>query len=71
MFVDDEEINLFLFERDFKVLMASKGREGLEKMAENVKRIKVVVSDMRTPNMNGLESVEIAKEKFAEIEYSP
>ena len=72
LFVDDEEINLFLFEktfeRDFEVLTALSGLEGLEKLKENEKRIKVVISDMRMPSMNGLEFVEKVKKNFVEIE---
>ena len=36
LYVDDEEVNLFLFEKifekDFKVVTASSGLEGLEKL---------------------------------------
>ncbi|MEP5611315.1 MAG: response regulator [Cyclobacteriaceae bacterium] len=73
LFVDDEEINLFLFEktfeRDFKVLTALSGLEGLEKLKENGEQIKVVISDMRMPSMNGLEFVEKARIQFDQISY--
>lgn len=73
LFVDDEEINLFLFgknfERDFKVMTASSGVEGLEKLKQSEEVIKVVISDMRMPKMNGLEFVAAAKRDFPEVEY--
>ena len=73
LFVDDEEINLFLFEKtfenDFKVITASSGAEGLEKLKENAQSIKVVISDMRMPEMNGLEFIKTAKSEFAEVGY--
>ncbi|MEP1096733.1 MAG: response regulator [Cyclobacteriaceae bacterium] len=73
LFVDDEEINLFLFEktfeRDFHLLTALSGMEGLEKLQEHEKRIKVVISDMRMPSMNGLEFVAKARSRFDKISY--
>ncbi len=73
LFVDDEELNLFLFEktfeRDFIVKTASSGIQGLKVLEEDGSTVKVVISDMRMPNMNGLEFVERAKKSFPEVEY--
>lgn len=71
LFVDDEEINLFLFEKtfekDFNVKTASSGVEALESLGEHGEEIKVVISDMRMPVMNGLEFVEKARNKSSGI----
>ncbi len=71
LFVDDEEINLFLFEKtfekDFHVITASSGPEALKKIEKNKSDIKAVISDMRMPLMNGLELIEKIKEDFPEI----
>ncbi len=71
LFVDDEEINLFLFEKtfekDFPVITASSGIEALEKIEEYKSSIKVVISDMRMPLMNGLELIQKIKNGFPEI----
>jgi len=73
LFVDDEEINLFIFEKsfekDFKVITASSGREGLDKLKSHSNEIKVVISDMRMPEMDGLMFIEEARSLFDEISY--
>lgn len=73
LFVDDEEINLFIFEKsfekDFSVITASSGSEGLEKLKNHSSEIKVVISDMRMPEMDGLQFVETARSQYGEISY--
>jgi response regulator RpfG family c-di-GMP phosphodiesterase len=73
LYVDDEDINLFLFERSFsslyKVITANSGEEGLKKLEESSQDIIMVISDMRMPVMDGLEFVRKAKEKFRNIAY--
>ena len=73
LYVDDEDINLFLFERSFssvyKVITANSGEEGLKKLEESSQDIIMVISDMRMPVMDGLEFVRKAKEKFKNIAY--
>ena len=72
LYVDDEPINLKLFEINFKkkyrVLTAESGLEGLKKLENNTDII-VVISDMRMPGMNGIEFVRKAKEQFVNIAY--
>lgn len=63
LYVDDEPINLALFEahleKDYEVFKANSGRAGLEIMKSNPD-IKVVFSDMKMPYMNGIEFIKEA-----------
>ncbi len=72
LYVDDEAINLKLFELNFKsrfrVVTALSGDEGLT-ILRNDSSISVVISDMRMPKMNGLEFITRAKEEFPNIVY--
>lgn len=72
LYIDDEPINVMLFEVNFKrifnVVTATSGIEGLEKLRSN-KEIKAVISDMKMPNMNGVEFITIAKNEFPNISY--
>jgi len=67
LYVDDEQINLKLFEINFKnkytVLSASNGLKGLDFLDEH-QDIRVVISDMRMPFMDGLEFIKKAREKY-------
>lgn len=73
LYVDDEDINLFLFERSFRahyhVLTASSGEVGLQKLEDNASEIIVVISDMRMPGMDGITFIRRAKERHANIAY--
>ncbi|MBU2885547.1 response regulator [Gilvimarinus agarilyticus] len=73
LYVDDEELNLFLFEKSFEsiydVVTALSGVEGLQKLEAHHDKIIVVISDMRMPNMNGIRFITQAKEKFKNIAY--
>ena len=64
LYVDDEIINLQLFEinfsKNYNVIIADNGFSGLE-ILENNPDISVVISDMKMPNMNGLEFIKKAK----------
>lgn len=72
LYVDDEEINLLLFERSFSkkynVLSAESGEAGLEILEKN-ENIDVVISDMRMFEMNGIEFITLAKQKYPEKIY--
>ncbi|MBI9106541.1 MAG: response regulator [Spirochaetales bacterium] len=73
LYLDDEFLNLRLFEMTFSknhtVLTASDGIEGLEVLAVNPE-IAIVISDMKMPNMNGYEFVTRAKEKYPNIMFA-
>lgn len=72
LYVDDEKINLELFalvfKNKFNVITVDSGFEGLEKLEEN-KDICVVISDMKMPEMNGIEFIKNAKKKFDNLVY--
>jgi response regulator RpfG family c-di-GMP phosphodiesterase len=64
LYVDDEPINLLLFETCFKdkytVLTSLSGSEGLKVLANN-SSVSVIVSDMKMPGMNGIEFIQEIK----------
>lgn len=66
LYVDDEPINLKLFELSFKceytVLTAMSGKEGLEILGKDP-GIDIIVSDLRMPEMDGLEFIKVIKER--------
>lgn len=73
LYVDDEEANLFIFEKMFEkkyhVLTAHSGMEGLEQLQGHAADIIVVISDMRMPMMNGVEFIREAKKNYSNIAY--
>ncbi len=66
LYVDDEEINLMLFEVNFKtkyqIVTALDGFQGLEELDKHPDTL-VVISDMKMPGMDGIEFITKAKEK--------
>jgi len=72
LYVDDEPINLKLFEINFKkqyeVITAIDGYDGLAQLEKNT-TIKAVVSDMKMPRMNGIEFIKKAKEKYTDAKF--
>jgi two-component system response regulator (stage 0 sporulation protein F) len=72
LYVDDEQVNLRIFEINFRkrynVITAVSGEQGLEKLEENGDII-VVVSDMKMPGMNGIEFIKKAREKYTHVVY--
>lgn len=64
LYIDDESINLRLFQISFKkfydITTAESGEEGLEILKEN--KFDVIVSDQRMPGMSGTEFMAAAKE---------
>jgi YesN/AraC family two-component response regulator len=72
LYVDDEPINLQLFEINFRkkyrIITAENGPEGLEKLEENPDTV-IIISDMRMPYMSGLEFIIKAKEKYPDKKF--
>ena len=66
LYVDDEAINLELLQLTFKneldVLTAISAREGLDILAQNPD-IHVIISDLKMPEMNGLEFIREVKRR--------
>ena len=73
LFVDDEEINLFImqkrFEQNYDVITANSPIRGLEILESESDSIKVVVTDLRMPEMDGLQFVAKAKELYPDINF--
>ena len=69
LYVDDEVINLRLFSvafrRDFNVITASSGEEGLKVLAEN--DIKLILTDQQMPGMLGTEFLEKTLESYPDM----
>ncbi len=65
MYVDDEEINIKLFDlslrKEFDIVTANSAQLGLEILEKDV-RIGVVISDLKMPEMDGLELIKRIKE---------
>jgi len=72
LYVDDEPINLTLFEFNFKskykIITAESGDEGLAKLSKEDEII-VVISDMKMPGMNGIEFIKKARQEHSRIAY--
>lgn len=72
LYVDDEVLNLTLFEINFKkyfdVICAENGYQGLERLEANPETL-IVVSDMKMPKMTGIEFIQKAKEKFPDKKF--
>jgi len=72
LYVDDEEINLMLFDinfrKRFQIITALSARQGLKILSEHP-TVSVVISDMRMPEMSGIEFIKNAKELFPNISY--
>jgi two-component system, response regulator, stage 0 sporulation protein F len=72
LFIDDEEINLQLFEINFSkkydVITGSSGHEGLNCL-NKFSQIKIVISDLKMPKMNGFEFIKQASKKYQDKSY--
>lgn len=72
LYVDDEEINLFLFKASFKnnfdVITAQSAKEALE-ILESDRGIEKVITDMKMPVMDGLSFVNEAIKNYPELPY--
>ena len=70
LFVDDEEkilrsLKRGLLDEPYKTLFANSGKEALEILKQN--EVHVVVTDMRMPEMSGLELLKAVKEQYPHI----
>ncbi len=67
LYVDDEEINLELlqltFMNELEVITATSAREGLH-ILEGDQEIPVVISDLKMPEMNGLDFIKEIKTNY-------
>lgn len=72
IYIDDEEVNVMLFEINFsvnfEVYSGCSGFEGLE-LLDKHPDVKVIISDMKMPKMNGIEFIKIAKQKYPEKKF--
>ena len=72
LYIDDEEMNLELFKYNFsekyEVITDYSGTKGLECL-QKYSDIKVVISDMKMPGMNGIEFITKAKELYQDKRY--
>jgi len=72
LYVDDEPMNLKLFTANFKnrfdIRIALSGQEGLNQM-KNDPEINAVISDMRMPEMNGMDFIRQAKEYYPDVRF--
>jgi len=53
-----ELVRQYLQKRNFRVLTAKDGTEGVEVFLQHAKKIQLVISDLAMPGMNGLECME-------------
>jgi two-component system response regulator HupR/HoxA len=70
LFVDDEEkvltsLKRGLLDEPYKTLFASSGKEALETLKR--KQVHVIVTDMRMPEMGGLELLRTVKKEYPHI----
>lgn len=72
LYVDDEQINLLLFQANFKelynVITAIHGFKGLE-VLDNHPETQIIISDMKMPEMNGIEFIKKAKAKYPDKKF--
>lgn len=70
LFVDDEvrllrSIQRGLLDEPYNLLFAESGKQALELLEEN--EVQIIVTDMRMPEMSGLDLLRIVKEKYPHI----
>ncbi len=72
LYLDDEHINLKLFELMFKgkyrVILSESPEEALD-LLKDTDELKLVITDMKMPAMSGVEFVKKAKEFKSELPY--
>jgi len=71
LYVDDEPINLQVFEANFRgryrLLLAGSGREALELLAQRAGDVALLISDQRMPEMGGVELLEAVRKAYPEV----
>ena len=71
LYVDDEHINLRVFEANFRtrftVLTSDSGQDALDILAQRSAQIAVLITDQRMPGMSGVELLERARDTFPEV----
>jgi len=70
LFVDDEEkilasLKRGLLDEPYKTLFANSGKEALEILERN--QVHIIVTDMRMPEMSGLELLKAAKKEYPNV----
>ena len=72
LYVDDEPMNLRLFTANFKsrfeVVTAISGEKGLD-LIRTIPDIKAVISDMRMPEMDGMQFIRLAKKDHPSLSF--
>src|SRR5260370_4846540 len=72
LYVDDEPINLRVFEANFRnkfrILTCQSGSEALAILSTRAHEIGILISDQRMPNMTGIELLERAREIAPDIQ---
>jgi two-component system response regulator (stage 0 sporulation protein F) len=72
LYVDDEPMNLMLFELNFgstyMIFTAESGMSGLDVLKSNPE-ISLVFSDMRMPGMNGIDFIRKAKSDYPSVKF--
>ena len=71
LYVDDEMINLRVFEANFRtrfnVVTAQSAAEALEVLSQRAAQVAVLISDQRMPGMSGVELLERARDAFPDV----
>ncbi|MFO8023391.1 MAG: response regulator [Perlabentimonas sp.] len=72
LYVDDEALNLELFEINlsdrFNVITAISGKDALD-ILNSKQDVLVVFSDLKMPNLNGIDFIKLAKKQHPQIAY--
>ncbi|MEP0004750.1 MAG: response regulator [Balneola sp.] len=73
LYVDDEAMNLFLFENllaeNFEIVTARSPEKGLKILSED-DSFDLIISDMKMPGMNGLEFIRKAQDFYKPCPYN-
>lgn len=72
LYVDDEPMNLklfnYMFKSKFNVITADSGISGLDILEKN-HELQIVLSDMKMPGMDGIDFIKMAKKVRPDITY--